>query len=42
MVEWIDPPYADLVAAWKRRQQSESRDPRESRPVQAFIVQPKT
>ncbi|MFC4611995.1 hypothetical protein ACFO9E_30095 [Streptomyces maoxianensis] len=37
MAEWIDPRYAELVAAWQRAQTPESRDP-EPRPVRAFIV----
>ncbi|MFJ5027771.1 hypothetical protein ACIQB5_06680 [Streptomyces sp. NPDC088560] len=37
MSEWIDPRYAKLVAAWKRTQQPDSRDP-EARPVRGFIV----
>ncbi|MFH9673412.1 hypothetical protein ACH4L5_14255 [Streptomyces sp. NPDC017405] len=42
MSEWIDPRYADLVAAWKRAQQPQpqSRDP-EPQPRRAFIVPPK-
>ncbi|MEV6806229.1 hypothetical protein [Streptomyces sp. NPDC051132] len=40
MSEWIDPRYADLVAAWKRGQQPQSRDP-EPQPRLAFIVPPK-
>ncbi|WP_264296598.1 MULTISPECIES: hypothetical protein [unclassified Streptomyces] len=42
MKEWIDPRYAHLVAAWKRAQQPDSRDPREPRPARGFIMaQPK-
>ncbi|MFH9658593.1 hypothetical protein ACH4NF_10815 [Streptomyces sp. NPDC017248] len=40
MSEWIDPRYADLVAAWKRAQEPGSRDP-EPQPKRAFIVPPK-
>ncbi|MEU0215941.1 hypothetical protein ABZ281_12805 [Streptomyces sp. NPDC006265] len=39
--EWIDPRYADLVAAWKRTQQPASRDPKEQRPVRGFVTPPK-
>ncbi|MGW3464590.1 hypothetical protein ACWDE9_35620 [Streptomyces olivaceoviridis] len=38
--EWIDPRYADLVAAWRRAQQLDPRDP-EPHPRRAFIVPPK-
>ncbi|MEU1008216.1 hypothetical protein [Streptomyces sp. NPDC005890] len=38
MSERIDPRYAELVAAWKRAQLPESRDPQEPRPRRAFIV----
>ncbi|MET9508935.1 hypothetical protein ABZX62_10735 [Streptomyces flavidovirens] len=37
MSEWIDPRYAELVAAWKRAQQPNSRDP-QPRPVRGFII----
>ncbi|WP_272935348.1 hypothetical protein [Streptomyces tricolor] len=37
MSEWIDPRYADLVAAWRRAQQPDSRAP-EPQPRRAFIV----
>lgn len=37
MTEWIDPRYAGFVAAWKRAQQPESRDP-EPKPVRGFII----
>ncbi|WP_267886071.1 MULTISPECIES: hypothetical protein [Streptomyces] len=37
MPEWIDPRYAELVAAWKRAQQPTSRDP-EPVPVRGFII----
>lgn len=37
MKEWIDPRYAELVAAWKRAQQPDPRHP-EARPVRGFIV----
>ncbi|WP_279616523.1 hypothetical protein [Streptomyces cellostaticus] len=40
MSEWIDPRYADLVAAWKRTQQPKSRDP-EPKPVRGFIILPR-
>lgn len=42
-MEWIDPRYADLVAAWKlARQQQDSRTPEQPpRPMRAFIVPPK-
>lgn len=39
--EWIDPRYAELVAAWKRSQQPASRDPKEQRPVRGFVTPPK-
>ncbi|MFF7200536.1 hypothetical protein [Streptomyces sp. NPDC008141] len=38
--EWIDPRYAELVAAWKSAQTPSNRDP-EPRPVKAFLVPPK-
>jgi hypothetical protein len=41
MSDWIDPRYADLVEAWKRAQQPDSRNPREPQPRRAFIVPPK-
>ncbi|GAA2199979.1 hypothetical protein [Streptomyces bangladeshensis] len=41
MSEWIDPRYEELVAAWRRAQQPESRDPREPQPRRAFIVPPR-
>ncbi|MGW2417893.1 hypothetical protein ACWC0C_01315 [Streptomyces sp. NPDC001709] len=37
MAEWIDPRYVDLVAAWRRAQQPESRDP-QPQPVRGFII----
>jgi hypothetical protein len=37
MSEWINPRYADLVAAWKRAQQPQSRDP-EPKPARGFII----
>ncbi|MEV0185155.1 hypothetical protein AB0I54_38625 [Streptomyces sp. NPDC050625] len=40
MSEWIDPRYADLVAAWKNAQQPNSRAP-EPKPVRGFIIPPK-
>ncbi|MFD3352721.1 hypothetical protein [Streptomyces fradiae] len=41
-MEWIDPRYAELAAAWKRTQRPASRAPEEPRPQRAFIVpQPK-
>lgn len=36
--EWIDPRYADLVAAWRAGQEPDSRDPREPRPVRGFVI----
>ncbi|MFG3273112.1 hypothetical protein [Streptomyces luteogriseus] len=36
--EWIDPRYAELVAAWKRTQQPASRDPKEQRPARGFVI----
>ncbi|MFJ2023805.1 hypothetical protein ACIODW_08375 [Streptomyces sp. NPDC087897] len=36
--EWIDPRYADLVAAWKAGQEPDSRDPEEPRPVRGFLI----
>ncbi|MGW8060706.1 hypothetical protein ACVV2G_00145 [Streptomyces ziwulingensis] len=41
MSEWIDPRYAEPVAAWKRSQQPTSRDPKEERPVRGFVTPPK-
>ncbi|MEH0584466.1 hypothetical protein QA942_10285 [Streptomyces sp. B21-106] len=40
MPEWIDPRYAELVAAFKRTQQPQSRDPQQQQPQprRAFIV----
>jgi hypothetical protein len=38
MSEWIDPRYAEFVAAWKRAQEPDSRDPQAPRPVRGFIV----
>ncbi|MFJ9020819.1 hypothetical protein ACIRPU_12665 [Streptomyces sp. NPDC102259] len=40
MSEWIDPRYAEVVAAWKRTQQPQSRDP-QPQPKRGFIVPPK-
>lgn len=40
MSEWIDPKYAELVAAFKRTQQPQSRDP-QPQPRRAFIIPPK-
>ncbi|WP_333736360.1 hypothetical protein [Streptomyces sp. IBSBF 2806] len=40
MSEWIDPRYAELVEAWKRTQQPQSRDP-QPQPKRGFIVPPK-
>ncbi|MFE2075272.1 hypothetical protein [Streptomyces misionensis] len=37
--EWIDPRYAQLVAAWREAQQPTSRDPK-PRPTRGFIVPP--
>lgn len=36
-MEWIDPRYADLVTAWKRAQEPDSRDP-EPQPRRMFII----
>ncbi|MEU4178747.1 hypothetical protein [Streptomyces sp. NPDC026589] len=36
--EWIDPRYADMVAAWRDGQEPDSRDPRELRPVRGFVI----
>jgi hypothetical protein len=36
--EWIDPQYAELVAAWKRTQQPPSRNPQEPRPRRMFVI----
>ncbi|MEV7288348.1 hypothetical protein AB0O01_28020 [Streptomyces sp. NPDC093252] len=41
MSEWIDPRYAELVAAWKRAQRPGSRDPQQDRPVRGFLIPPK-
>ncbi|MEU5633522.1 hypothetical protein ACH47C_26880 [Streptomyces rishiriensis] len=42
MPEWIDPRYAEVVAAFKRAQQPQSRDPQpQPQPKRAFIVPPK-
>ncbi|MFE7354374.1 hypothetical protein ACFU8Q_14495 [Streptomyces sp. NPDC057543] len=38
-MEWTDPQYADLVAAWETSQEPDSRDPG-ARPVRAFIASP--
>lgn len=38
MAEWIDPRYAELVAAWKRTQEPDSRDPEQERPVRGFLI----
>ncbi|MET9012351.1 hypothetical protein ABZX74_15735 [Streptomyces olivaceoviridis] len=38
MSEWIDPRYADLVAAWRSAQQPDSRSPQEPPARRAFIV----
>lgn len=35
--EWTNPRYAELVAAWRRAQRPESRDP-EPKPVRGFVV----
>ncbi|MCX4581979.1 hypothetical protein [Streptomyces sp. NBC_01481] len=40
MAEWIDPRYAELVAAWKRAQTPDARDP-QPRPVRGFVLPPK-
>ncbi|WP_406144217.1 hypothetical protein [Streptomyces anulatus] len=36
--EWIDPRYADMVAAWRAGQEPDSRDPREPRPLRGFVI----
>ncbi|MDQ0795557.1 hypothetical protein [Streptomyces sp. B1I3] len=36
--EWIDPRYAEMVAAWEAGQEPQSRDPRKPRPVRGFLV----
>ncbi|MFE2073741.1 hypothetical protein [Streptomyces misionensis] len=38
--EWIDPRYAEMVAAWRATQLPTSRDP-EPRPARGFIIPPK-
>ena len=38
MSEWIDPRYAELVAAWKRARQPDSRNPQETRPERGFVI----
>ncbi|MGW6461102.1 hypothetical protein ACWF94_35120 [Streptomyces sp. NPDC055078] len=38
--EWIDPRYAELVAAWKRARTPADRDPK-PRPVRGFLVPPR-
>lgn len=38
--EWIDPRYAEIVAAMKRAQRWESREPKD-RPVRGFVIPPK-
>ncbi|WP_406138010.1 hypothetical protein [Streptomyces sp. NBC_01089] len=38
-MEWTDPRYAELVAAWEATQTPESQDP-EPQPVRAFIAPP--
>ncbi|WP_267887626.1 hypothetical protein [Streptomyces sp. TP-A0356] len=38
MDEWIDPRYAQLVAAWKRAQQPDSRNPQEPRAERGFLI----
>lgn len=35
--EWIDPRYADMVAAWEAGQVPDSRDPQKPRPVRGFV-----
>lgn len=37
MSEWTDPRYAELVAAWRRAQQPDSRDP-ELHPQRMFLI----
>lgn len=39
-MEWIDPRYAELVAAWKLARQPDSRTLEQPRPMRAFIVPP--
>ncbi|MET8773296.1 MULTISPECIES: hypothetical protein [unclassified Streptomyces] len=41
MSEWIDPRYAQLVAAWKRTQRPDSHDPQRERPVRGFVLPPR-
>lgn len=36
--EWIDPRYAEVVAAWEAGQTPDSRDPQEPQAVRGFIV----
>jgi hypothetical protein len=36
--EWIDPQYAELVAAWKRAQQPPSRNPPAPRTRRMFVI----
>lgn len=38
-MEWTDPRYADLVAAWEISQEPDSPDP-DARPVRAFVASP--
>ncbi|MFI2761440.1 hypothetical protein ACH5A3_21600 [Streptomyces echinatus] len=41
MSEWIDPRYAEMVAAWRRAQQPDSRDPEpQSQPRRVFLIPP--
>lgn len=37
-MEWTDPRYADLVAAWETARTPDSRNPEQPRPVRAFII----
>ncbi|MFH9550407.1 hypothetical protein ACIBAH_24790 [Streptomyces sp. NPDC051445] len=42
MAEWIDPRYAETLAAWKRTRQPRSRDPQpQPQPKRVFLVPPK-
>ncbi|MEV0034760.1 hypothetical protein [Streptomyces sp. NPDC050804] len=40
-MEWIDPRYAELVAAMKRAEAEQSDADDEPRPLRGFIVPPK-
>lgn len=41
MVEWTDPRYAELVAAWRRTQRLAAEVDPASRPVRIFVVPPR-